>query len=62
MLLAGRETTGMSLENMYSMHLDSADKQALYREKRGCDPCKNTFCPQRQAARKGFVMHAAEMR
>jgi hypothetical protein len=24
------------------VHLDSADKQALYRENRGCDPCKNT--------------------
>ena len=41
-LLAGRETAGMSLENMYWVHLDSMDKEQLYREKRGCDPCKNT--------------------
>jgi hypothetical protein len=36
-LLAGRETAGMSLKHMYLVHPDSADKQAISRERRGCD-------------------------
>jgi hypothetical protein len=61
MLLAGRETAGMSLENMYLVHLDSMDKQALYREKTGCDPCKNTLhfiLFAETGSEKRFAMHA----
>ena len=57
MLLAGRETAGMSLENMYLVHLDSMDKEQLYREKRGYDPCKN-ISPAERGSEERFAMHA----
>jgi hypothetical protein len=51
----------MSLENMYRVHLDSVDKQVVYREKRGCYPCKlllHFMPPAETGSEKRFAMHA----
>jgi hypothetical protein len=52
MLLAGRETTGTSLEIMYCVHLDSADKQALYRERREAATLAKTHSGRRDRQRE----------
>ena len=53
-------TAGMSLEHKYLVDPDSADKQAISREKRGCDPCKSTaaFLSVRRERQREKNFHA----